>query len=272
MPALPQSERTLHAALACAFGVLDRHEVAARALAELGDIDLPSAAPSQDDLAQLDVLGPLYLAHELERAGLLATAEQVAGLFASGAITQPLGAAAEAINRFWRTRRERLDQTERRALFDQVFEAQVFYPMMQRLCDAILALADNGGTRDVREEVGLNLAIRALRELLFSRSGGMVAFAARDVLEAVRDASAFLRERPLLAAFSVRSLWGLVAASGERSEHEARQYAELGAAGVELMSWLARPEAGVGGLGGPESLFGAAQRWLMAWGSLPARP
>ncbi|HSC81390.1 MAG TPA: hypothetical protein VLC08_13625, partial [Chitinolyticbacter sp.] len=131
MPALPHSERMLHAALGCALGVLDRQQTAARALAELGDIDLPSAAPSQDDLAQLDVLGPLYLAHELERAELLATAEQVAGLFASGAITQPLGAAAEAINRFWRARRERLDQTERRALFDQVFEAQVFYPMMQ---------------------------------------------------------------------------------------------------------------------------------------------
>ncbi|UXY14510.1 hypothetical protein N8I74_14455 [Chitiniphilus purpureus] len=272
-PALPYSEHLLQAALSLALASLQAHELAL-AQAELGEIGLPDAAPGRGELTQLDPLAPLYLAHELERAGLLATAEKVAGLFASGAVAPPPGEAATALHRFWRTRRERLNETERRALFGQVFEAQVFYPRMQRLCEAILALADNGDTMDVREDVGLRLAVRALRELLFTRLGGMVAFTARDVLDTVREAALFLRDPALLQAFSVRSLWGLLAVGGERSEHEARQYAELGAAGIELLRWLARPDAGDGGPQAGQAavrpLFGAAQRWLMAWGSLPA--
>jgi hypothetical protein len=41
------------------------------------------------------------LADELEHASLLRIAESIAGLFASGAITHPLGATAQLIAEFW---------------------------------------------------------------------------------------------------------------------------------------------------------------------------
>ncbi|TJZ76205.1 hypothetical protein [Chitiniphilus eburneus] len=264
-------------ALAEAEWALDTHRQAvALALADLGDIDLPDAAPTTDDLSQLVPLGPLYLARELEQAGLLPMADQVAGLFASGAITQPLGPTGELITRFWRQRRERLSGTERTAMLQQVFEPGVFDRALERLCGAMLALADNAGTRDAREEVTLDLALRGVRELLFQRSGGMVAFAAEDILAAVRDAVAFLRDPRLLAAFSVRSMWGLLAANGERTEYQVRQHVELANAGVTLLTWVARADAGQASLnaGNDDSarLFAAAQRWLMTQESLGTSP
>ncbi|GAA5785129.1 hypothetical protein [Chitiniphilus shinanonensis] len=264
-------------ALAEAEHLLDCHRLArAQALADLGDIDLPDVAPTRDDLSQLAPLGPLYLARELEQAGLLPMAEQVAGLFASGAITQPLGPTGELITRFWRQRRDRLSANERGAMLQQVFEAGVFDRAMERLCNAVLALADNAGTRDAREEVTLDLALRGVRELLFQRSGGMVGFAAEDILASVRDAIAFLRDPRLLAAFSVRSMWALLAASGERTEYQVRQHVELGNAGVTLLAWVGSADAGQATLNaggdGAARLFAAAQRWLMARQSLGDTP
>ncbi|XZG68940.1 hypothetical protein ACTSKR_09760 [Chitinibacteraceae bacterium HSL-7] len=254
----------LDGALSSALGEL----ALVQALEDLGEIELPSAAPQPDELSRLQPLGPLYLACELERAGVLTTAEQVAGLFASGAITQPLGAATPRIVQFWRGRNERLSANERQTTFAQVFEPEAFYPPFRQLCEAALALADNGDTHDIREEVGLAMAVRRLREQLFARSGGMVTFAATDILQAVRDATAFLREPALHAAFGVRSMWALVAASSEISEHQTRQHADMGAAGVHMLAWLAQPTAGQSGVMPPTPIYAAAQRWLMAYGSL----
>src|SRR5205814_7420719 len=73
----------------------------AKALADLGDIDLPDTAPTAQDAQNLEVIAPLYLASELEQAGLLRTAELIAGLFASGTIAQPLGPTSQLIASFW---------------------------------------------------------------------------------------------------------------------------------------------------------------------------
>ena len=101
--------------VATALSALAAHERALARAMELGDIDLPPGAPNAQDRAQLQAAAPLYFASELEAAGLLPTAELVAGLFASGAITQPLGPAAQLLHTFWRHRRERLDAKERDA-------------------------------------------------------------------------------------------------------------------------------------------------------------
>src|SRR5262249_48658014 len=115
----------------------------AKALADLGDIALPDTAPTEEDAHNLEAIAPLYLASELEQAGGLRHAEGRAGLFASGAINQPLGPTAQLIATFWQQRHERLSQQERQQLFAQVFEPSGFYPLMQALCTALANQLDN---------------------------------------------------------------------------------------------------------------------------------
>lgn len=248
----------------------------AKALADLGDIELPDSAPTAEDARNLEVASPLYLASELEQAGLLRTAELIAGLFASGAITQPLGPTAQLIATFWQGRRERLSAEERQQLFTQVFEPAGFYPLMQALCEALASQLDNPPrASDVRARMALREAADALAGWLAPQAVGMAQFAANDVVNALAQATRFLRDRLLQAAFGVHDLWGLVAAVGSAQGQgvgQARQRVELGRQGAEVLGWLARgvtqgyafdPASADG-----QRLMTSAQGWLMAWASL----
>src|SRR4051812_37426035 len=104
----PRLLRVLAQALDTVRRVAARRNARAQALAELGDIELPDSAPTAEDAQNLAIIAPLYLACELEHAGMLRTAEMIAGLFASGTITQPLGPTEQLIAAFWKTRNERL--------------------------------------------------------------------------------------------------------------------------------------------------------------------
>lgn len=283
-------EAALQRNVSRALGLLARHEVVrrvaaarAQALADLGDIDLPdldTPAPAAYNPALLAPLGPLYLAHELEQAGVLRTAESVAGLFASGAIQQPLGAIAGRINDFWHQRNQRLTEAERAQLLGQLFEPQVFNPRMQRLCAAIAALADNADASDLREEVGLEQAGLDLVDMLAARSGGMLAYAASDILAAVKVALGFLGDRGLQLAFGAQDLWSLVSSAGAAQgvdASEVRRHVDLARDGANVLVWLAGAagRGSAGGAGGtlrldparPEAakVIAAALRWQMAW-------
>src|SRR5262245_49443521 len=132
------SEQLLVEALDHAGCTLAHHEHAvASSLAQLGSIDLPPSAAV--DTTALQPLAPLYLLCELEHAGVLKAAEQIAGLFAGGAVTQDLGPVAAHIVEFWQGRQQRLSAAERDHLLEQTFEAQYFYPAMQQLCSALVA-------------------------------------------------------------------------------------------------------------------------------------
>lgn len=248
----------------------------AKALADLGEIELPDSAPTAEDARNLEVIAPLYLACELEQAGLLRTAELVAGLFASGAITQPLGPTAQLVASFWQGRRDRLTQEERQQLFAQVFEPAGFYPRMQALCDALANQLDSPPRPgDVRARIVLEEAAEALGGWLSPHASGMAQFAATDIVNALSQATRFLRDRVLQAAFGVRDLWGLVDAVGS-AQHQgagsARQRVELGRHGAEVLGWLARgitqsyalDPAGAEG----QRLMTSAEGWRSAWSSL----
>lgn len=263
-----QTDASFSNALSYACGVLNAlNRPVAHSLAELGDIDLPDAAPTEHELSELHIVAPLYLAFEMEQIGLLRTADRVAALFASGAITQPLGKVAEHLNRFWRNRRERLSEQERMHLLEQLFSPSLFYPQFQPFCQAIIAMADNQNRRVIFEEVALQVSTRQLRETIFPHIQGMMRFAAVDLVQNVQDALSFLRERTLLIAFNARSLWGLLALEGRYSESQIRQHVEMANAGQLLLSWLAQGHSGSAAM--PPDLdaavFGAAQRWLMAY-------
>jgi len=271
------AERLLTQALDAAGCVLVRHErVVALALSQLGSIDLPDSAAL--DTARLQPLAPLYLVHELEQAGVLRAAEQVAALFAGGAVTHDLGALAPRLVEFWQGRQQRLTQAERAALFEQAFEAHYCYPLLRELCSALVAISDNAGVADLREEVGLEQAASALAEFLAQRATGMITFAARDLLSALTAALALLRERALQSAFGVRDLWALVAltAGGDnRAGQQIRTRVDLARSGSAVLAWLVEAN----GRYRPDTLSPqtqelamAAQRWLLAYQSLDQQP
>jgi hypothetical protein len=251
-------------ALATALQALGPGTGLARGLSDLGAIDLPDGGGGAIEPERLQAAGPLYFASELENAGLLPTAERVAGLFASGALTQPLGPAARLVNAFWRGRRERLEAAERRAVFDRVVEMPYFVQLMRALCEAIVAQADGS---DLREQVRLGGAASAMAEFLDQRLDPMAMMAAAELVANIQAAIGFLRDRLLQAAFGTRSLWQLVAISGAAEGMDAgrvQKHVDLGSSGQTVLLWLARggrdaaPRVDPGDL----ALVGAAQRWL----------
>ena len=232
-------------ALSVALSAVAKHEhTLARALSDPGAIDLPDGTPNTMDAVQLQVAGPLYFAAELEQAGVLRCAELVAGLFASGAISQPLGPVAQLINRFWRGRRERLEAAERDAIFARVLEPPHFERLMSALCQAIVALADNDAQRrQLHEDIALSMAAQSLAGFLAQRVDPMASIAARDLVDTINAALGFLRDRMLQSAFGVHAMWGLVAVVGEAQDGVtagvAQRLAERGRAGQTVLLWLA---------------------------------
>ena len=244
-------------------------EILTLALASLGDIDLPAPAAPPRNAARLAVLPTLYWVYGLDQAGLLQAAETVAGLWASGAIHVPLPDRGQALQDYWRTRRQRLAPQERSHLLGLVFDARDFEPAMARLCTALVALADNAGQRDIREEVGLEVAATRLLDLSAGRLEGAPAAAAADLLAQTRAAVALLSPRALQAAFAVRDFYALIElserASGRHGQR-ARRLAERAQAGAAVLRWLA-VSAAQGFAVDPQAaqlqtLMAQAQRWL----------
>lgn len=270
----PHPYAALLGAVSVALGALDAHDVAyAQALAGI-DFDLPEGAPTVEDRAQLNAAAPLYFASELERAGLLPTAELIAGLFVSGAITQPLGPTANLLHDFWRGRRERLDADERNAIYARVIEPPHFDRLMRVLCEGIVAQADGV---DLREQVVVATHAQSFAAFLAQRVDPMASIAARDIVETLNTALVFLRDRKLQAAFAVNDLWRLVAIVGSQNgipAGAAQQHVERGRSGQTVLLWLANHYADNAirfDAAKPEDVevIVAAQRWLA---SLPAAP
>lgn len=250
--------------------------VTAQALAGI-DFDLPEGAPTAEDRVQLEAAGPLYFASELERAALLPTAELIAGLFASGAIVQPLGPAAKLLHDFWRGRRERMAAEEREAVFARVIETPYFDRLMRGLCEAIAAHADPSmpggpglGGPGLHAQVALATQAQSLGAFLAQRVDPMAAIAARDIVETINTALAFLRDRQLQVAFGVRDLWRLVEIVG--SQHgvaagDAQRHVDRGRSGQTVLLWLSKHYAEQAIVLDPAApadveLLVAAQRWL----------
>lgn len=265
------SDEKLQLAINFAQSLVDENNIAlAHSLQGIGDIELPDISTTHGDLSALKPLAPLYLAFELEQAGVLVTAEKIAGLYFSGAINQGLGEAENNIMRFWSNRHDRLNQQERTNILEQAFEVEVFYPLFFRLCQAILALADNT-QRNFQEEVGVDILLQQLREYFFSRPLGMISYAAEDILASITAALAFMKQKQLLTAFGVHSFWDLLNISGETTTHSNRQYAEMASAGMHIINWLTSTDAGQLQFSDPaqsQLLFSAAQRWILAYNTL----
>lgn len=210
--------------------------------AALGLVDLPAIEQARPSRAELGVAAVLMWARHVDEAGLLDLVDALADGVVRG--TLPLPIQGEAVRKLvqWRRRHDRFVAEERRALY-----AHVIGELDARIADLIEVLVDIG-------HAGRNASIRHLqvragvigRELageLTARATGIAAFAARDIVQQVRDALALLTDPDLVQALGGGSPWTLVlrhAPSLLRRPVNTTRAVARAMAGRELIEWLAR--------------------------------
>jgi hypothetical protein len=258
------------------------------ALDQLGDIDIPEPAMARIDKAQLRALATLYLASDLEPAGIIPAVEALAALASSGAANVDLGGAQALVADWWRHRTERLGATERNAFFSRLFGTSAgpvaadanrntgFEDRMLDLCEALYKLDEQStggsfaGTAQLARARG---AARAVVQNLGEASGGITAFVAGEVIAMLKDAFAIVGHPDLRHAFAARDIWGVVGGIGRIGRiafRPAGPYVRRGKAGMTVIAWLAEIADGLGGAaGGPivvlgHPVVGAAADWLEA--------
>lgn len=215
-------------------------------LAELGTIDLPPAA--RGDAMQLRAIASLYLASTLEAAGLIQAADDFTRLVRTGAIPGDLGESAPLVEAFWDARNDRINETERLALFGRLFGAPVgpediaggtnggFEELLLDLCDAIMKAADGGSQAKVRAG-GIRLA-----ENIANAASAMIQMMAREILDSLAQAIAILNHPQVRAMLNARTLWDAVTAIDRRFRRTPRPtltHLRRGRAGMAVLAWLA---------------------------------
>src|SRR5260370_2148200 len=86
-------------------------------LAGDGGIDLPPESSSPVDQQSLRGLASMYLASELETAGLVPAVEALAGAFESGGLVGDVGPAGAMLVEVWRARSHRFTPAARQTVF-----------------------------------------------------------------------------------------------------------------------------------------------------------
>jgi hypothetical protein len=223
-------------------------------------------------------IAPLLLVAELDRAGVIETAEALSRMASTGALPHALPRSQPKLRAFWRKRRERLDRDEREALYAQTFPEPDFSVGMQRFCRALTDLVVHGGDVDVARQVALQVAGEQLRMTLADSGVGMVGAATGDLLRVITESLDLLREPELQSAFAARSWGALVGLSQGGGTSPALQASRLqrhldrGRAGQHLLLWLAaHPEQSVPQATERNLLAAHAQRWLLAQEPASAR-
>jgi hypothetical protein len=218
------------------------------ALEDIGTIDLPPALGTKIDQAQLRAIASLYLASELENAGVVPAVETLAGLGRSGGLAIDLGSAAPLVAQYWKSRNERATPEERAQCFSRLFgmegeagpgTGRGFDEAMLEMCEALYKLDEGAG---ISQQTRVRIAAERLVEQLVSASGGITVFLAKEVLQALRDALVILANPALRGAFGARDVWGVVAAIDRMSRTQrgdARLFARRGKAGMTVLAWLA---------------------------------
>lgn len=258
------------------------------ALDQLGDIDIPEPAAAQIDKAQLRALASLYLAADLEPAGIVPAVEALAALAASGGLSVDLGAAEPLVAAWWRHRNERVGAMERNAFFSRLFgtsagpvaaEAErnaAFENCMLELCESLYKLdelSSGGGFGGTAQQARVRAAARALAGNLGGASGGITAFLATEIVATLKDAFAIVGHSGLRHAFAARDVWAVVAGIGRMARlpfAAAGPYVRRGKAGMTVIAWLAEISDQLGAAqGGPlvaigHPVVGSAIDWLEA--------
>jgi len=281
-----RAEPGLELTLRRAEGLLRAASAFAFALDDLPGIKLPPSASSDIDQAQLRAIATLYLASELDAAGVLPAADALTKLARSGALPLDFGDAAPLVEQYWEGRNQRTSPEERAAFFAGLFGAQAgpvsgthprndgFEDSFIDLCEALYRLDDQASavaTGSVGSQARVRATAQGLLDNLSRAAGSMTVFIAQDILGATKSALAILGHAAVRAAFGARTLWDVVETIGNKIrtpfiDHDL--HVRRGQSGMTILAWLAdiAPSLGTGTaqitLDNP--VIAAASDWLEA--------
>ena len=238
-------DRWLDSALRRSQALIGAAQAFAIGLDELGVLDLPPALHGDVDQAQLRAIASLYLAADLELAGILPAVETLAGLSrGGGGLNIDLGAAAPLVAGFWKGRADRPTADERGQTFARLFGGG-FEDLMLDLCEALYKLdelATNPSYGGIAQQTRVRSAATRLLESLVDGGSGIAVFLAQEILASVREALAILGHADLKGAFGARDVWGTIAGIARMARTkrpDPRLYVRRGRAGMTLLAWLA---------------------------------
>lgn len=242
----------------------------------LGQINLPSLPDpplsSPADQSVLRAVAPLYLAMELEIAGLTRALSAAAGLYMSGALRIDPGEVAETLLNHHRHYERRMPSQDRYAAYLRLFGTALsdalpfavensinagFDEVMLRLAEAMHRFA-NLSPRElnaVAAQREIRAAARAVGESLVMRGGGTSHYLAEDAMTLLAIATDVFKNPQVQAAFGVRDFWSAVYAALNLSTGTrivpsvARNHLERGKAGMLLVEWIAQRASDIHGMG-----------------------
>ena len=169
----------------------------------------------------LNAVATLYLAAELEGAGVIPAAEALTRLARTGNISLDLGAAAPLIEAFWQSRNERASVEERLGFFSGLFGTpggpvhsehprnSEFEDQMIDICEALYKLderASNASWGGVAQQSRVRRAAQRLLANVAQVSSGMTVFLAQEILASIRQALAILNHPALKGTFGARTV------------------------------------------------------------------
>jgi hypothetical protein len=250
-------------------------------------IELPPSAAASVDRAQLRAIAALYLAAELDAAGVVFAAESLMRLERTGSLDIDLGEARPILERFWLSRNERATEAERRSFFANLFggfvpeaatraaiEAAQFEDRFIDLCEALYKLdeqASNPSWGGIAQQARVRNASTRLLDGLAQHASGMTAFFASEVLSTLKDAMRIVTHADVRAGFGVRGPQDVIAAIFRRVRSappgDLELHARRGEAGMTILAWLADAAPMLGNdkrplLGIDHPVIAAAVDWL----------
>jgi hypothetical protein len=216
--------------------------------AALDVVDLPPLSGERIEPAQLKAAAALFWAKEVDEAGVLEFVDELAEGVRLGRFAGDFGRANALLFAWHRQRSQRLDGGERHAIYDRLFGGEV-QELFDRLVAGLVRVARlESATPDVLAT--LSVAAEELAGALSERSAGIAAFAAREIVDSIREALAILHSPEVLAAFGQRSLPELLASAGPMvvgRRLAAGAHFERARSGQLLLSWLSEVALELGG-------------------------
>jgi hypothetical protein len=252
-PVSASGDRILDNALRKSSGLISLSHGLAVALEQLGDLDLPPEMHSPVDQAKLRAIASLYLASDLENAGVLPAVEQLSGLSTGGGVPIDLGHIEPLLADFWRHRHERATPEERRQTFQRLFGGQ-FEELMLDLCEALYKLdelATNARYGGVQQQMRVRSAALRLIESVVDDGGGITVFLAQEIMKSLKAALAILGHPDAKGQFGARDVWGVVTGIDRLTKNrrgDPRLFVRRGRAGMTVLSWLADVAPSTGGV------------------------
>lgn len=247
---------TLLRALALAAEAVDPHAAGTvPAGADPLRLDLPTLGPASGETpsaATLRVFGSLYLAAELEQAGVVPIAELLADQRDSLNLTSY--DAAAKLDDFATRERGWYDRAGRVALYARLFGVgpgatndagalvnRDFASLLASLCHALTSAVttSTSGTLGPSTIAGIQAAATALLENLAARALGNTLLAAQRIEDQVRHAVDVLRDQAICALVGARTLQETIVNILGKDAPDVQRLLDLGTAGQKVIVWLA---------------------------------